>query len=131
MQARFDSNCPYQRPFQLPMGQIHDTEVADIYFEFLGYPHHDVVATAEASAEQRAEFFRWHLHEADEVRRCVGGTGDFSFWTGHGILTLTLDPGDYLVIPSRTVHRYQGLGTFFRYFKDDLGWTPIYVDITT
>jgi len=79
-----------------------------------------------------AKFDREHWHDEDEVRCIVEGHGLFHLNLGDEVLSVTVGPGDLLVVPGSALHWFHLCADrrirAIRLFKDMSGWTPHYTD---
>lgn len=78
-----------------------------------------------------AKFDKLHYHTDDEVRYIVDGAGVFGFSIGGEEFEVHVEKNDFISVPANT-HHYFTLDSLkrikaVRYFKDQSGWTPIYV----
>lgn len=98
-----------------------------------GYVTQDVVALSDQTPNLEtllATFRREHHHRDDEVRFIVDGGGLFTIQQGALIFDIRVEPGDLLVVPAYTRHRFdltEGRKILcIRIFKDPAGWEAIY-----
>lgn len=88
---------------------------------------YDRVDTSQASAEMRKTFARWHYHTDRELRLCLAALEtDPPMFHFEGI-SVTVGPGDLLVIPAHCPHAFEGSGEFLRLFSEDTDWTPFFL----
>lgn len=79
------------------------------------------------------KFNREHIHEEDEVRFTVEGSGVFHVHPENGpVFAVTVEAGDMINVPRGTLHWFN-LCTdrtikCIRLFEDPAGWTPHYSD---
>ena len=78
-----------------------------------------------------AKFDREHFHTEDEVRFVVEGEGIFDVRdAGDRWLRIEVAPGDMIVIPARTHHRFYLRDSrqirCMRLFANHDGWAPLY-----
>lgn len=77
-----------------------------------------------------AKFDKEHWHDEDEVRCIVEGHGLFHLNLGGEVLSVTVGPGDLLVVPGGSLHWFHLCEDrrirAIRLFKDMSGWTPHY-----
>lgn len=78
-----------------------------------------------------AKFDKEHYHTEDEVRFVVEGNGIFDVRdSGDEWVRIEVDPGDMIVIPARTYHRFYLTETkhirCMRLFANHDGWAPLY-----
>ncbi|TGN20150.1 cupin domain-containing protein [Leptospira idonii] len=81
-----------------------------------------------------AKFDKLHIHTDEEVRYIIDGSGVFGFIIGGEKFEVHVAKGDFISIPENTNHWFTLDEAFrikaVRYFKDNSGWTPVYVDET-
>jgi len=83
-------------------------------------------------ADMLAKFDKLHYHTDEEVRYIIDGTGIFGFIIDGEKFEVHVRQGDFISIPQNTKHwfclddakRIKAV----RYFKDNSGWVPVYVD---
>ncbi|MDF3819443.1 cupin domain-containing protein [Leptospira sp. 96542] len=79
-----------------------------------------------------AKFDKLHIHTDEEVRYIIDGSGIFGFIIGGEKFEVHVGKGDFLSIPANTNHWFTLDEKLkikaVRYFKDNSGWTPVYVD---
>jgi cupin superfamily acireductone dioxygenase involved in methionine salvage len=74
---------------------------------------YDRVDTSQASAEMRKTFARWHYHTDQELRLCLAASEkDPPTFHFEGI-SVTVGPGDLLVIPANCTHAFEGSGSSY------------------
>jgi 1,2-dihydroxy-3-keto-5-methylthiopentene dioxygenase len=78
-----------------------------------------------------AKFDKEHYHTLDEVRFVVDGQGIFDVRDGGDRwVRIEVDPGDLIVIPARTYHRFYLTDSknirCVRLFLNHDGWAPLY-----
>jgi 1,2-dihydroxy-3-keto-5-methylthiopentene dioxygenase len=76
-----------------------------------------------------SKFFEEHLHDDEEIRLCVEGSGYFDIrnfqeqW-----VRVEVNPGDLIILPAGSYHRFTLDSNQFirakRYFIDQPNWTP-------
>lgn len=98
-----------------------------------GYVTQDVVSLSDQTSNLEdllSKFRREHHHRDDEVRFVVDGGGLFTVLQGALIFDVRVEPGDLLVIPAYTRHRFDLTEArkilCIRIFKDPAGWEAIY-----
>lgn len=98
-----------------------------------GYQSHDVIRmTPEhpARAELRQKFLAEHVHDDDEVRFFVEGSGLFYIRHGGEVLALECTAGDLIVLPAGTRHWFDTgehpAFTAIRLFTSAEGWAARY-----
>ena len=78
-----------------------------------------------------AKFDKEHFHTEDEVRYVVAGAGIFDVRdAGDQWIRIEVTPGDMIVIPARTYHRFYLTEAkqirCMRLFANHDGWAPVY-----
>lgn len=105
-----------------------------------GYRSADVVSitpTHPARKELRDKFLAEHVHDDDEIRFFVQGSGAFYIRDGNKILKLDCERGDFIHVPRGTRHWFDmGVAprfTCIRIFSEETGWTAQFTgdDIAT
>ena len=99
-----------------------------------GYVDEDFVELkpeTENLEEICAKFDKEHFHTEDEVRYVVAGAGIFDVRdAGDAWIRIEVTPGDMIVIPARTYHRFYLTETkqirCMRLFANHDGWAPVY-----
>jgi 1,2-dihydroxy-3-keto-5-methylthiopentene dioxygenase len=100
-----------------------------------GYTTSDVIdlhPDVSGLEEMLARFNSEHWHDEDEVRFIIDGRGLFHINTDQGVLVLEVEAGDFLRVPSGTLHWFDLCADrrlrAIRLFQDRSGWTPHYTD---
>ncbi|EJS42433.1 YMR009W [Saccharomyces arboricola H-6] len=116
----------------------NEDEVNDIARE-RQYKNRDVVDIHKGSFKDKAQFneklamfYKEHLHEDEEIRYCLEGTGYFDVRdasTPENWIRCLVEPGDLLILPPGIYHRFT-LTTSnhikaLRLFKDEPKWQAI------
>jgi 1,2-dihydroxy-3-keto-5-methylthiopentene dioxygenase len=99
-----------------------------------GYVDEDFIELAPETPNLEAicaKFDREHFHSEDEVRYVVAGEGIFDVRDeGDRWIRIEVTPGDLIVIPARTHHRFflteKKQIRCMRLFANHDGWTPVY-----
>jgi 1,2-dihydroxy-3-keto-5-methylthiopentene dioxygenase len=99
-----------------------------------GYVDEDFIELAPDTPNLEAicaKFDREHFHTEDEVRYVVAGEGIFDVRDeGDRWIRIVVTPGDLIVIPARTHHRFflteKKQIRCMRLFANHDGWTPVY-----
>jgi len=82
--------------------------------------------------EMLAKFDKLHFHTDEEVRYIIDGTGIFGFQIRGERFEVHVTKGDFISIPQNTHHWFtldqKKRIKAVRYFKDNTGWTPVYVE---
>lgn len=90
---------------------------------------HDEVPGIE---DMLAKFDKLHIHTDEEVRYIIDGSGIFGFIIDGEKFEVHVGAGDFISIPANTNHWFTLDSNkrikAIRYFKDNTGWTPVYVD---
>ncbi|KAJ9069095.1 1,2-dihydroxy-3-keto-5-methylthiopentene dioxygenase [Entomophthora muscae] len=120
--------------YRLEEGQDVDSQI-DTFSSERGYSNRDVVnispqSFGESYAEKLAIFFQEHIHEDEEIRLILEGSGFFDVrdkkdqW-----IRIALEPLDLIVLPAGIYHRFapdeKNFTKAMRLFKDLPKWTPI------
>lgn len=127
-----------------PFGNAEQKMLLGLYAEEIlemkgsqGYVTQDVVALSGQTLNLEAllaAFRREHHHRDDEVRFVVDGGGCFTIRQGALIFDIRVEPGDLLVVPAYTRHRFdlteERKILCIRLFKDPAGWEAIYDELS-
>ncbi len=83
-------------------------------------------------SDMLAKFDKLHYHTDEEVRYIIDGSGIFGFIIGGEKFEVHVSKGDFISIPQNTNHWFTldaaNRIKAVRYFKDNSGWVPVYVD---
>ncbi|KAL7420228.1 1,2-dihydroxy-3-keto-5-methylthiopentene dioxygenase [Cryptotrichosporon argae] len=110
----------------------------DAFAKERGYKNRDQITVTpaglgEAYESKIKQFFDEHLHEDEEIRFILGGSGYFDVRGANGELDdqwirIALDAGDLIVLPAGIYHRFTvdsaNTITAMRLFQDEPKWTP-------
>jgi 1,2-dihydroxy-3-keto-5-methylthiopentene dioxygenase len=98
-----------------------------------GYSNADVVSIRPGNPNWptlRAKFQAEHIHDEDEVRFFVAGSGAFYLHIGERVYQVVGKAGDLLFVPQGTPHWFdggpEGNFTCIRLFTDQAGWIARY-----
>ncbi|ADV24520.1 1,2-dihydroxy-3-keto-5-methylthiopentene dioxygenase [Cryptococcus gattii Ru294] len=103
-----------------------------------GYKNRDRITVTreglgEAYEEKIKSFFDEHLHEDEEIRYILAGSGYFDIRGAEGVheeqwIRIALEAGDLIVLPAGIYHRFTvdsaNTITAMRLFQDEPKWTP-------
>ncbi|MCZ8344213.1 MAG: cupin domain-containing protein [Leptospira sp.] len=100
-----------------------------------GYLSRDLIVLHDevpGISDMLAKFDKLHIHTDEEVRYIIDGSGIFGFIIGGERFEVQVSAGDFISIPANTNHWFtldeKKRIKAVRYFKDNTGWTPVYVD---
>ncbi|TGL58220.1 cupin domain-containing protein [Leptospira ognonensis] len=83
-------------------------------------------------SDMLAKFDKLHYHTDEEVRYIIDGSGVFGFIIEGEKFEVHVATGDFISIPQNTNHWFtldeKKRIKAVRYFKDNSGWVPVYVD---
>lgn len=83
-------------------------------------------------SDMLAKFDKLHYHTDEEVRYIIDGSGVFGFIIDGEKFEVHVATGDFISIPQNTNHWFTLDANkrikAVRYFKDNSGWVPVYVD---
>ncbi|ORX34904.1 Acireductone dioxygenase ARD family [Kockovaella imperatae] len=124
---------------QIPIDQEGRWETSiDEFAKGRGYKNRDRITVTKAGLGDAYEskiksFFDEHLHEDEEIRYILDGSGFFDV-RGHGgpyddkWIRIWLEKGDLIVLPAGIYHRFTvdtaNAITAMRLFQDEPKWTP-------
>jgi len=112
----------------------HEPRVDEIAKE-RGYKNRDLInvtkeGLGEIYDEKIKTFFQEHMHEDEEIRYILSGSGFFDVRESPSDewIRLAVEPGDLIVIPSGIYHRFtldeQNQIKALRLFQDEPKWVP-------
>ncbi|RDB20777.1 1,2-dihydroxy-3-keto-5-methylthiopentene dioxygenase 1 [Hypsizygus marmoreus] len=112
----------------------HESKV-DAVAQEQGYKNRDTINVSKeglgAVYEEKIKgFFQEHMHEDEEIRYILGGSGFFDVreTPSDAWIRLAVEPGDLLVIPAGIYHRFTldeaNNIKALRLFKDEPKWIP-------
>ncbi|KAJ3361985.1 1,2-dihydroxy-3-keto-5-methylthiopentene dioxygenase [Allomyces arbusculus] len=114
-------------------GRAHLTEIDRISAE-RGYKNRDQICVAPGRLPEYEtkikSFFDEHLHEDEEIRYILGGSGFFDVRDSQDRwVRVAVEAGDLLVLPAGIYHRFttdeKNYIEAMRLFKDEPKWTPL------
>jgi 1,2-dihydroxy-3-keto-5-methylthiopentene dioxygenase len=98
-----------------------------------GYATADVIRILPGNPNwpaMRQKFLAEHIHDEDEVRFFVEGSGAFYLHVADRIYEIVGEPGDLLAVPAGVKHWFDGgpdaAFTVIRLFTDEKGWIAHY-----
>ncbi|KAF9041804.1 Acireductone dioxygenase [Hymenopellis radicata] len=115
--------------------ETYEEEVAAIAKQ-QGYKNHDIISISKEGLGDQYEsrikaFFHEHMHEDDEARYIITGSGYFDIREAHtnAWVRLAVTTGDLLIVPAGIYHRFT-LDTHdrvksMRLFKDAPKWEAL------
>ncbi|WVQ85147.1 1,2-dihydroxy-3-keto-5-methylthiopentene dioxygenase [Cryptococcus sp. DSM 104549] len=110
----------------------------DVFAKERGYKNRDQITVTPAGLGEAYEtkiksFFDEHLHEDEEIRYILGGSGYFDIRGAADVynekwIRIALEAGDLIVLPAGIYHRFTvdsaNTITAMRLFQDEPKWTP-------
>ncbi|WRT63382.1 1,2-dihydroxy-3-keto-5-methylthiopentene dioxygenase [Kwoniella shivajii] len=124
---------------QIPIDDEKEWEKEiDVFAKERGYKNRDQITVTKeglgaAYEEKIKSFFDEHLHEDEEIRYILGGSGYFDVRGGkepkdEQWIRISLEKGDLIVLPAGIYHRFtvdsNNTITAMRLFQDEPKWTP-------
>ncbi|KZT20439.1 1,2-dihydroxy-3-keto-5-methylthiopentene dioxygenase [Neolentinus lepideus HHB14362 ss-1] len=116
-------------------GGEYDVKDVDAIAREREYKNRDVINVSKEGLGEAYEgkikmFFEEHMHEDEEIRYILGGSGFFDVrehptdkW-----IRIAMEPGDMIVLPAGIYHRFtldeKNVIKALRLFKDEPKWTP-------
>lgn len=71
----------------------------------------ELVAEPPAAGAEFEAFGAWHVNNLNEFHTVTRGEGLLEFWTGEGVISVILEPGDIMANRAGVEHRYRPLTT--------------------
>ncbi|KAL1959353.1 hypothetical protein VTO42DRAFT_2156 [Malbranchea cinnamomea] len=134
-----DSGRPVDASYLAKLGVLyrHYTNIDDVnaLATERGYKNRDEItispATMGAVYEEKVKmFFNEHLHEDEEIRYILDGSGYFDVRSeGDEWVRISVNKGDLLILPAGIYHRFttaeENYIKAMRLFQDEPKWTPL------
>ncbi|KAJ3024246.1 UNVERIFIED_CONTAM: 1,2-dihydroxy-3-keto-5-methylthiopentene dioxygenase, partial [Siphonaria sp. JEL0065] len=116
------------------LGETYYSKQIDAFSKQRGYKNRDIVNihkdTFPNYAEKIKTFFEEHLHEDEEIRFILDGSGYFDVRdVGDKWIRIAVSQGDLVIVPAGIYHRFtldtKNYIKAMRLFKELPKWTPI------
>ncbi|TFK50152.1 1,2-dihydroxy-3-keto-5-methylthiopentene dioxygenase [Heliocybe sulcata] len=116
-------------------GGEFDVKEVDAIAREREYKNRDVINVSKEGLGEAYEakikmFFEEHMHEDEEIRYILGGSGFFDVreHPTDNWIRIAMEPGDMIVLPAGIYHRFtldeRNVIKAMRLFKDEPKWTP-------
>jgi len=122
------------RYWSIPIEEGWEPQIEKVATEN-NYKNRDTINCTKEGLGDRYEsmlksFFEEHLHEDEEIRYILGGSGFFDVrdWQSDAWIRMHVFPGDLIVLPAGIYHRFtldeSNSIKALRLFKDEPNWVP-------